>query len=274
MKFYLLFEKYFMKKNEELVEVLNDLIKINNDRIVGYQKASDETDKIDIDLRTVFQEMASQSREYMQQLTQEVKNLGGDVSKGTTMPGKLYRVWMDLKANFTGSDRETILSSCEFGEDAAQKAYDTNAATKAITAIEAEQNRRAAVATAVGIANGYTAAEIANARALLNTTNDAGDNGNGTAFTNPASAKAARDLYRAAIEAAEGAVATAITAINAAANAAAATAVPPRPRWSPAPPRRRIHPPPEQRDSPHPGILRSNPWHALCQASKVASLIF
>lgn len=113
-----------MKKNEELVEVLNDLIKINNDRIVGYQKAADETDKIDIDLRTVFQEMTSQSQEYIQELTQEVRNLGGDISTGTTMPGKLYRVWMDLKATFTGSDRETILSSCEFGEDAAQKAYD------------------------------------------------------------------------------------------------------------------------------------------------------
>ena len=31
---------------------------------------------------------------------------------------------MDLKAAITGKDRKTILDNCEFGEDAAQKAYD------------------------------------------------------------------------------------------------------------------------------------------------------
>ncbi len=32
---------------------------------------------------------------------------------------------MDLKAVFTGHDRHAVLSNCEFGEDAAQKAYKT-----------------------------------------------------------------------------------------------------------------------------------------------------
>jgi uncharacterized protein (TIGR02284 family) len=32
---------------------------------------------------------------------------------------------MDLKAAVTGHDRKTVLNNCEFGEDAAQKAYDT-----------------------------------------------------------------------------------------------------------------------------------------------------
>jgi uncharacterized protein (TIGR02284 family) len=31
---------------------------------------------------------------------------------------------MDVKATFTGKDRKALLASCEFGEDAAQKAYD------------------------------------------------------------------------------------------------------------------------------------------------------
>jgi uncharacterized protein (TIGR02284 family) len=30
---------------------------------------------------------------------------------------------MDVKAIFTGHDKKTILNNCEFGEDAAQKAY-------------------------------------------------------------------------------------------------------------------------------------------------------
>jgi uncharacterized protein (TIGR02284 family) len=30
---------------------------------------------------------------------------------------------MDVKATFTGHDRQAVLENCEFGEDAAQKAY-------------------------------------------------------------------------------------------------------------------------------------------------------
>ncbi len=32
-------------------------------------------------------------------------------------------MWMDVKAVFTGHDRHNILENCEFGEDAALKAY-------------------------------------------------------------------------------------------------------------------------------------------------------
>lgn len=110
--------------NEKLEEVLNDLIEINNDRITGYQKAIDETKDIDVDLQAVFAKMADESRGYKAELTQAVTRLGGDpVSTATTNSGKIYRVWMDVKATFSGHDRQAVLENCEFGEDAAQKAY-------------------------------------------------------------------------------------------------------------------------------------------------------
>jgi uncharacterized protein (TIGR02284 family) len=109
--------------NEKLVEVLNDLIQINNDRVVGYEKAIDETKSLDVDLQTIFKKMANDSRKYAAELTQEVGKLGGEPTTGTTNSGKIYRVWMDVKATFTGHDRQTVLENCEFGEDAAQKAY-------------------------------------------------------------------------------------------------------------------------------------------------------
>ena len=49
------------------------------------------------------------------------KRLKNDETKNS---GKLYRVWMDLKAAVTGKDRKAILSSCEFGEDRAKATYD------------------------------------------------------------------------------------------------------------------------------------------------------
>ena len=113
-----------MANNEKISSVLNDLIRINHDRIEGYEKAIDELKAENEDLRPLFQRYIGESRQYASELTAEVKRIGGDPAEGTTNSGKIYRVWMDLKAVVTGKDRKTVLENCEFGEDAAQKAYD------------------------------------------------------------------------------------------------------------------------------------------------------
>lgn len=114
-----------MEKNEKVIGILNDLIRINHDRVVGYEKAIDELKDEDADLKALFNRYTQESKQYATELTHEVTRLGGDPTEGTTNSGKVYRVWMDLKAAITGKDRKTILDNCEFGEDAAQKAYDT-----------------------------------------------------------------------------------------------------------------------------------------------------
>ena len=114
-----------MATNDNLITVLNDLIRINNDRIAGYEKAADEARDIDVDLRTIFSRMTEESRQYAAELTQEVVKLGGDPATGTTNSGKIYRVWLDVKATFSGKNRQAVLENCEYGEDAAQKAYDS-----------------------------------------------------------------------------------------------------------------------------------------------------
>lgn len=104
-------------------EILNDLILINNDRITGYEKAIAELKSEDSDLKSLFMEMIRESHQHKMALATEVQTLGEEIEEGTTNSGKIYRAWMDVKAAFTGHDRKTVLSNCEFGEDAAQKAY-------------------------------------------------------------------------------------------------------------------------------------------------------
>lgn len=113
-----------MERNERTIEVLNDLIRINNDRIEGYEKAVNKTNETDLDLRTVFSRMAQESRKYANELTAQVRRLGGDPASGTTSSGKIYRVWMDVKSAVSSSERKSVLEECEYGEDAAQKAYE------------------------------------------------------------------------------------------------------------------------------------------------------
>lgn len=109
--------------NANIVETLNDLIAINNDRIVGYERALKELKEEDSDLRPLFLSMIEESNEVKNELGREVEVYKGDIETGTTASGKLYRAWMDVKAVFTGHDRHTVLANCERGEDAAQKAY-------------------------------------------------------------------------------------------------------------------------------------------------------
>lgn len=144
--------------NDKLVEVLNDLIQINNDRVNGYEKAAEEAKDKDVDLRAIFAKMADDSRGYVAELTREVTNLGGTPDTGTTNSGKLYRVWMDVKSLFTGKDRQGILEDCEFGEDAAQKAYREALASDAEIDAETRQlitDQQAALKTAHDIIKKY-----------------------------------------------------------------------------------------------------------------------
>ncbi len=112
-----------MEKSKEVTEVLNDLVLINNDRIVGYQRAIKELKAEDEDLKSLFDQMIVESQQIKSDLVHEIQVLHGEVEQGTTDMGKIYRAWMDVKAVFTGEGRHAILSNCESGEDAAQVAY-------------------------------------------------------------------------------------------------------------------------------------------------------
>ena len=108
--------------NEKSSDILNTLIQINNDRIEGYDRASNETD--DADLKSLFSDLIETSEKCRAELTEEVERLGGTPIEGTKTSGKFYRAWMDLKAAVTDNDRKAILNSCEYGEDVAVDTYE------------------------------------------------------------------------------------------------------------------------------------------------------
>lgn len=109
-------------EKEKTVDVLNSLITINNDRIEGYETASKETEELD--LKTLFAQFILTSKRCKQDLNVEVNILGGKSAEGTTVSGKFFRTWMDVKAALSGKDRKAILNSCEYGEDEALETYE------------------------------------------------------------------------------------------------------------------------------------------------------
>jgi uncharacterized protein (TIGR02284 family) len=109
-------------EKDKSIDVLNNLIEINNDRIEGYETASKETEEND--LKILFAGFITTSQKCKQQLVQQVLILGGKPEEGTRTTGKFFRVWMDVKAALTKKDRKAILKSCEFGEDKAIETYE------------------------------------------------------------------------------------------------------------------------------------------------------
>lgn len=114
-----------MENTQATVQILNDLIQINNDRIEGYQRASKDLKDGDTELKSLFTRLIGQSQGYKLALGTEVSAFGKDIETGTTTSGKIHRVWLDVKAAFTGHDTHDVLEECEFGEDAILKAYRT-----------------------------------------------------------------------------------------------------------------------------------------------------
>lgn len=112
-----------MENNEKVIDALNDLVRINNDRIKGYQKSIEDS-KDEGEYDSLFSEMIDQSQKYKDQLINEINSLGGKADRDSnTSSGKVYHVWMDIKSSVQGKTDKSALELSEYGEDAAQKAY-------------------------------------------------------------------------------------------------------------------------------------------------------
>jgi len=110
--------------NDELVDTLNELVKINNDRIQGFEKAADDIE--DPQLASIFRNLTAQSRKFRSQLADDIGRMGG-LTPGieeTSTGSKIHRTWIDIKSTFTGKDRNSVLDSCVFGENSAVEEYE------------------------------------------------------------------------------------------------------------------------------------------------------
>ena len=93
---------------KETAGVLEDLIRINNDRIEGYEKAIKDLKEEDADLRMIFLRAIDQSRKIKMVLGNELQTLGETIPSGTTGSGSIYRAWMEVKATFAGHSRHSV----------------------------------------------------------------------------------------------------------------------------------------------------------------------
>lgn len=112
-----------MELKEQLFESLNDLIKINTERISDYKKITDELEVSNLDIYSVCDNIIYQS----QVNNIELENLSNKIActlAYTYTSGKTHRIWLKLKGVFIAKDRISILNFMDFNEEAAEKAYE------------------------------------------------------------------------------------------------------------------------------------------------------
>lgn len=102
------------------IKVLKDLLKINNERVADYKKAS--VDVKEADLKPVLQDIAEESRKNATELTNEIEKAGGVVDP-VVPTAAIQKAWLEFKSAFTGRGFESVLDSFEDGEDIARKGY-------------------------------------------------------------------------------------------------------------------------------------------------------
>ncbi|WP_286841875.1 MULTISPECIES: PA2169 family four-helix-bundle protein [Sphingobacterium] len=114
-----------MKSNQNDPNILNDLIKINNDRIEGYKLAVDLANEQGEGAReAVFNQLAAQSEKFIAELSPLVELAGQYATDRTKLSGELFRLWMVIRSKLSGGKMQSLLEQCERGEAAFSEVYE------------------------------------------------------------------------------------------------------------------------------------------------------
>ncbi len=109
-------------KNSEIVDILNNLIAKSYDAEEGYKTVGASTENPD--LKALLYARSQQRYDFGHELKPEIKRLGGEVKKGTTLLADVHRAWIDLKTLVASNDEQAILEEVKRGEENALEEYD------------------------------------------------------------------------------------------------------------------------------------------------------
>lgn len=109
------------KLTDEIARQLQSLIQVNVDAQKGFEEAAEKVD--DINLSSMFQELAVQRSTQAMELQSLVSSSGKTPEQTGTISGTAHRAWMDLRSAFGGGN-QMILNETERGEDHIKAKYE------------------------------------------------------------------------------------------------------------------------------------------------------
>jgi uncharacterized protein (TIGR02284 family) len=108
-------------RNDEVVDLLNNLIETCKDGEYGFNESADNTRSPE--LRTLFRNRAMGCAEGATELQRLVVQYGGTADTGGSVSGAVHRGWVSVRSALSTYTDQAMLEEVERGEDAALKRY-------------------------------------------------------------------------------------------------------------------------------------------------------
>jgi uncharacterized protein (TIGR02284 family) len=105
----------------EIISTLNDLIETSRDGEKGFSLAAEDAQEPE--LTSVFIEGAESCRAAVEELQEQVRQLGANPDEGGSVKGAMHRGWVSVREAMSSRDSKAILEECERGEDYAKARY-------------------------------------------------------------------------------------------------------------------------------------------------------
>lgn len=113
-----------MNQLDATLEIINDLIEVNGQRIWNYQVVLKQSSDIpDLELYGVFEQIVDQSRRFQEALELQFVELAHDLPKRGHPSGTILRAWRVVKGLFPQTTFVPIFVIFDKGERALLKAY-------------------------------------------------------------------------------------------------------------------------------------------------------
>ena len=107
--------------NDNDVSTLNGLIKTTLDSVKGYEDAAEDSESGS--LASTFGAFASERRQVVARLQEEVRLLGGNPEDNGSVAGAAHRAFMNIKKAVVARDDKAVVEEVERGEDYLKEKY-------------------------------------------------------------------------------------------------------------------------------------------------------
>lgn len=112
-------------KHFKEIEYLNMLVRLNHDRIACYEHVAHLLHHASsLDAAPFFAQFIPECQRNINNLSAEVKRLGGRPANGPTLTGKILLLWIELRMSVSADRVRVIMDGCERLHKLIFRAYD------------------------------------------------------------------------------------------------------------------------------------------------------
>jgi membrane protein len=111
-----------MKNSEINIDALNELLTRNIDATKGYREAALAV--TDANLKNWLNETANKREQFTNEMTREIKAIGGEPTDDSSILSTLHRVYIDWSSDIISRPNEHIIEECIRGEETAREDFE------------------------------------------------------------------------------------------------------------------------------------------------------